>query len=120
MRKERYSRALNDPSDPLTDDQVNWLRKQLANIEERLQNSKQARVADIVFSYDNGRVISLLAAKGKAISDLKRSKEERLNSEINQLLTEYNLLTEPCDAFVTFEEEDSKLLAVKYGKKRGL
>lgn len=70
------------------------------------------KVADIVFSFNNAKLIAALRARGGAIAaqdfDKMRAEEEK----INELFQEFDELTIPTTAFITFESDDSANLAL--------
>ena len=70
------------------------------------------KVADIVFSFNNAKLIAALRARGGAIAaqdfDQMRAEEEK----INELFQEFDELTIPTTAFITFESDDSANLAL--------
>lgn len=70
------------------------------------------KVADIVFSFNNARLISALRARGGQIAaqdfDAMRAEE----AKISELFQEFDSLTVPTAAFITFEADDSANLAL--------
>jgi len=72
------------------------------------------RVADLVFSYNNHELISLLKDRGAAIIKHDWKEVENVHSKITAKLKEKDTLyewTRPTTAFITFEEEEGKIFA---------
>lgn len=78
-------------------------------------NIQEVRIADIVFAFNNDKLIKLLKQRGQFIMNQKYDKA----AEIEKQIMEYknaNLadLIRPVDAFITFEEEDGKIVAEEF------
>ena len=73
----------------------------------------RTKVADIVFSFDNRKLILALRKRGKAIANNDFNTMRQEDWEIQQLLVEFEQLTVPTDALITFESDDSKIFALK-------
>jgi len=65
------------------------------------------KVADIVFSFDNARLIEALRARGATIASQDFDAMRAQEAKINELFQEFDSLTVPTSAFVTFESDDS-------------
>lgn len=70
------------------------------------------KVADIVFSFDNARLIEALRARGASIAAQDFDKMREQEEKVNSLFQEFDSLTVPTAAFITFESDDSKNLAL--------
>lgn len=70
------------------------------------------KVADIVFSFNNARLIEALRARGGKIATQKFDDMRAEEVKINALFTDFDALTVPTSAFVTFESDDSANLAL--------
>jgi len=78
----------------------------------------KVQIADIIFAYDNAKMINLLKARGNDILHMKFDKMREKEKQIDHLVdTEFKTLTEPVDAFIMFEEEDGILIALEESKK---
>jgi hypothetical protein len=81
-------------------------------------NIEEVRIADIVFAFNNDKLIKLLKQRGMFIMQQKYDKA----CEIEKQIMEYkeaniNDLIRPVDAFITFEEEDGKIVAEQFEPK---
>jgi len=70
------------------------------------------QVADIVFSFNNAKLINQLRSRGATIASQNFEKLEEENEKVNEILKDFDSLTVPTVAFITFEEEDGYLLAL--------
>jgi hypothetical protein len=70
------------------------------------------KIADIVFSFNNSRLIHALRERGGFIVSQNFDKMREQEAKINDLLLEIDSLTVPTAAFITFESEHSKNLAL--------
>jgi hypothetical protein len=70
-------------------------------------------VADIVFSFNNQDLIFALRKRGSLIANQKFDAMRAQDIVVNNLFNDFDKLTVPVSAFITFEEEDGKLLALK-------
>ena len=70
------------------------------------------KVADIVFSFNNARLIQALRIRGGYIASQDFDKMREQEVKINELFQEFDSLTVPTAAFITFESDDSKNLAL--------
>ena len=68
-------------------------------------------MADLVFAYDNHELIQKLKERGECIVKQDWPKLREKNQEIQELLKDYERLTTPTAAFITFEEEEGRILA---------
>ena len=73
----------------------------------------EVKVADIVFSFKNHALIKALRKRGQFIAGQKFDKMREQDQVVNDLFNDFDALTVPTAAFVTFEEEDGKVLALK-------
>jgi len=75
----------------------------------RLGNCK---IADIVFSFNNKKLILALRARGQKIAanDFDGMREEDV--KVQKLFEEFDELTIPTSAFITFEKDDFKQIAL--------
>lgn len=65
------------------------------------------RVAELTFGRNNGRLIRLLKKRGGAIAEQEFLEVRQIEKEINsQIKNNYEKLTTPNMAFITFEEEE--------------
>ncbi|CDW86701.1 UNKNOWN [Stylonychia lemnae] len=75
----------------------------------------QVKIADIVFSYNNGEFINLLKQRGMHIQNQRfeqmRDTEKKICELKNQKFTD---LTRPVEAFITFEEEDGSIIGQEF------
>ena len=76
------------------------------------------RIADLVFSFNNSALIHALRARGGFIALQKFDKAQAQDNKINELFADFNSLTRPTAAFITFEEEDATNLALDLKTKR--
>jgi len=65
------------------------------------------KIADIVFSFNNSRLISALRARGATIAAQDFDAMRKEEAKINELFQEFDSLTVPTAAFITFESDDS-------------
>lgn len=72
-----------------------------------------ARVADLVFSFNNSDLINYLKIRGNFIALQKFDQAEATDSKINSLFSDFESLTRPTACFITFEEEDAKIIALE-------
>lgn len=76
----------------------------------------EVKIADVVFSFNNHKLIKGLQERGKLIAsqnfDAMRAKEKEIQSLFDSQ-EEFKDVTRPTGAFVTFEEEDAKLVAMR-------
>jgi hypothetical protein len=83
-------------------------------------------VVTVAFSFDNGKLLKLLAERGEAIRSEDFDKMRKIESEINELKEkDLDKLTRPCSAFVTLENEEGynraiKLNELSHGDRKGL
>ena len=72
--------------------------------------NENVRVADLVFSYNNSKLIHALRDRGQNIALQKFDKVQSQEAVVNDLFKDFESLTRPTAAFVTFEEEDATIL----------
>ena len=66
----------------------------------------------MVFSYNNSALIHALRDRGSYIALQKFDMVEEQEKLINDLFKDFESLTRPTAAFITFEEEDARILAL--------
>lgn len=75
----------------------------------------EVKIADIVFAFNNARLISLLRLRGGHIVFQRYDKMREVEAQISELKSnEYESLTKPVHAFITFEEEDGLIVAQEF------
>ena len=73
------------------------------------------KIADIVFAFNNAELIKLLKERGQHIMFQRFDQMREVEAKISKLKDEnYQDLTRPVCAFITFEEEDAYLLALDF------
>lgn len=78
-------------------------------------NIREVKIADIVFSFNNAQLINLLKERGQNIMYQRFDRMRQVEQKISQLKNErFKDLTKPCEAFITFEEEDGSIVGQKY------
>lgn len=84
-----------------------------------MMEERKYKVADIAFAYNNEKLISLLMERGKAIKTLKFDDMRSLEAKIDEVKGEdtdgvpnFEHWTIPACAFVTFETDDAKEMAL--------
>lgn len=80
----------------------------------------KVEVFDIQFAFNNHKLINILKARGTAITNLDFDKIRVYNEEINKLIKneeEYDNLTKPVCAFITFVKDDGKNIALAYSER---
>lgn len=77
-------------------------------------------VADLVFSYNNSELIHALRDRGNYIALQKFDKAQNQEKIVNELFKDFESLTRPTAAFITFEEEDAKILALSLKGNKSL
>ena len=73
----------------------------------------EVKIADIVFSFNNQDLIFALRKRGGLIANNKFEEMRAQDCVINNLFMDFDKLTVPVSAFITFEEEDSKIVALR-------
>ena len=81
---------------------------------------QEIKVADIVFSFNNTALILALRKRGQLIASQKFDKMREQEEVVNRLFEDFDKLTVPVSAFITFEEEDGKIIALKYNGDKQL
>lgn len=74
--------------------------------------NENVAVADMVFSYNNADLINALRARGSYIALQQFDRVQKQDSVINELFKDFESLTRPTAAFITFEEEDATIIAL--------
>ena len=77
------------------------------------QKLDRVNIADIVFSYNNSDLILALRKRGGFIAAQKFDKMREQDAVVNELFNQYERLTVPVSAFITFESDNGKLCALK-------
>lgn len=78
-------------------------------------NIREVKIADIVFSFNNPVLINLLKERGQHIMYQRYDKMRQVEEKISKLKNEkFTSLTKPCEAFITFEEEDGSIVGQKF------
>jgi len=81
-------------------------------------NIEEVRIADIVFAFNNDQLIKLLKQRGTFIMQQKYDKVAETEKKIMEYKKEkIEDLIRPVDAFITFEEEDGKIVAEEFEPK---
>jgi len=79
------------------------------------------KIAEIVFAFNNARLINLLRLRGGHIIFQRYDKMREVEGQINTLKNEeYESLTKPVHAFITFEEEDGLIVAQEFESQTDL
>ena len=73
----------------------------------------EVRIADIVFSFNNSELIKALRARGSCIASQDFNKMREQEAKVNELFNDFDNLTIPVSAYITFLEEDSKIIAMQ-------
>ena len=79
---------------------------------EPKEMNENVAVADMVFSYNNADLINALRARGSYIALQQFDRVQKQDSVINELFKDFESLTRPTAAFITFEEEDATIIAL--------
>jgi len=69
----------------------------------------EVEVKDIQFAYKNHEVINLLKKRGSAIATCKWEEVTKFDEQLTAMVKDkanYDKLTTPCCAFITFESDD--------------
>lgn len=74
------------------------------------------KVADIVFSFNNADLINALKIRGACIASQDFDAMREQEDKINDLFANFDKLTIPSDAFITFESDDSAEFAKMVGR----
>ena len=89
--------------------------------EKTIEERSTIHICDIEFAYNNNQMIELLKTRGTAITALDFETVKKTDAEIQDLVTNpnnYNKLTTPVVAFITFESDDGFNTALSYSKKK--
>lgn len=81
------------------------------NGESRVINNN-VKVADITFAYNNGELIRALRERGNFIALQQFDDADKKEKQINELFSDFESLTRPTEAFITFEEASAADLAL--------
>jgi len=75
----------------------------------------EVKIADIVFAFNNAQLIQLLKTRGMHIQFQRYNEMRDTEKLINHVIqTEFEKLTRPVDAFITFEEEDGLIVSQEF------
>ena len=75
----------------------------------------EVKIADISFAFNNAELIRLLSTRGSHIMYQRYDKMREVEKEISELKDrEFKELSKPCDAFITFEEEDGGIIGQRF------
>jgi len=74
------------------------------------------KIADIVFSFNNAELIEALRARGQCIASQDFDAMREQEAKVNKLFQNFDSLTVPTSAFITFESDDSASLADMVGE----
>ena len=78
-------------------------------------NITDVKIADIVFAFNNDKLIKLLKVRGQHIMFQRYDKAALVEAEIMEYKNNnIHDLIRPVDAFITFEEEDGKIIAEEF------
>lgn len=79
------------------------------------EETNDVKIAQLVFAFDNAGAINLLRKRGTCIKTLKFDQMRRLDSEIQDFKEKnFDSLTRPVTAFITFENEEGLNRAIQY------
>ena len=87
--------------------------------DERALN-ENVSVADMVFAYNNSKLIHALRDRGNYIALQKFDQVQKQDRVVNALFRDYESLTRPTACYITFEEEDAANLALELQTDRKL
>jgi len=74
--------------------------------------NENVAVADMVFAYNNSKLIHALRDRGNFIALQKFDRVQKQDTVINELFKDFESLTRPTACFITFEEEDATIIAL--------
>jgi len=75
-------------------------------------SSTNAKIADVQFSFRNHRLIEALRKRGGLIASNKFKEVAEEDEKINKLFADFEDLTVPTSAFITFESDDAQIAAL--------
>lgn len=91
---------------------TNVLREKKTDPENDNIKINEVKIAEIVFAFNNSQLINLLKQRGAAIINQKYDTMREIEKKITDLKKDnYEDFTRPVCAFITFEEEDSYIIA---------
>lgn len=99
----------NNPEAARPDD---GMKKKKKKKEGRVDQDGKTRVADIVFAYNNAKLILALRARGACIAKNDFDGMREADKKVQELTLQFRELTVPTSAFITFESDDSKEMAL--------
>lgn len=85
-----------------------------------LPEREEIKVKDIVFAFNNYQVINVLKQRGTAIANCQWDKVKELTDKLTRIVknpANYEKLTRPVCAFVTFESDYGQAEAINYTKR---
>ena len=100
----------NNPQAARPEDAMAKKRKKKAK-KEGLEEER-TRVADIVFSFNNRELILALRARGAKIAANDFNGMREADKKVQEVMTDFESVTIPTAAFITFESDDSKEIAL--------
>lgn len=84
------------------------------NLPDNIKIDK-VKIADIAFAFNNSELINLLRERGSHIMYQRYNQMREVEAKISDLKNQkFNQLIQPCDAFITFEEEDGGIIAQEF------
>lgn len=91
------------------------LADQLLNREANDKDLDRIEIADIVFAFNNSKLIHLLRQRGRCIINQEFEQQKIVEEQIMELKkTDYDSLTRPVCAFITFAEEEGYQTALRF------
>mmetsp|Transcript_33793 Transcript_33793/g.44587 ORF Transcript_33793/g.44587 Transcript_33793/m.44587 type:complete len:597 (-) Transcript_33793:841-2631(-) len=108
------------PADEGADDQEDsGKKKKKKKNKKKKKDSEQGgpqkcAIADIVFSFDNRELILALRERGGHIAHQNFDKAKKSDEKVQELFQDFDKLTVPTDAVITFESDDFKEHALDY------
>ena len=82
--------------------------------------SENIKIADMQFAYNNSALIHALRERGSYIALQQFDKVQQQDGVINNLFKDFESMTRPTAAFITFEEEDAAIIAMKLNTEQRL
>ena len=110
---EQICQNMNAYVDSLTPAQ---LQKSKTKKKKDLENGvpSECKIADVVFSFDNRELILAMRERGGAIAAQDFDKVAACDKKVQALFDDFDKVTVPTSAFVTFESDDYKEHALNY------
>lgn len=95
----------------IADHDNKWALEELYGKKNAGKKYEGTKVADIIFSFNNAALILKLRERGSYIASQDFDAMRKCENEINDLFQDFDNLTIPTAAFITFESDDSAVLA---------